>query len=225
MKKLLGYVTVIFILTLSLWLYVSFNGTPWGKMVSASKMESYIEDKYKTEFIKNKTDYNFYMGTYLTEFSLKSDPAMKVLVEESTNESHPFVDYYAEALWQQQLKEDFSSLLEKEFPGETILYSSVYGIGSDVSNPEEIPHYSQVNHPFSLIVKFERNFTEQDKENVSKKTYEIIKEIQKKELSNVELFISFDDGKGKSFTSINVHPETISNIKSEKDIYSLINTH
>lgn len=165
------------------------------------------------------------MGTYLTEFTLKSDPDIKVLVEESTNDSNSFVDYYAEALWQQQLKEDFSSLLEKEFPRETILYSSVYGIGSEVSNPEEVPHYSQVNHPFSLIVKFERNFKEQDKENVSKKTYQIIKEIQQRELSNVEIFISFEDGKGESFTSININPETMPNIKSEKDIYRLINTH
>lgn len=52
MKKFIGYILIIVISTVALWLYISFNGTPWGKMVSASKMESYIEEKYKSDFIK-----------------------------------------------------------------------------------------------------------------------------------------------------------------------------
>ncbi|MBM6619499.1 hypothetical protein [Bacillus suaedaesalsae] len=225
MKKFFGYSLLIIIFTISVWLYVSFNGTPWHRIVSASKMEEYIENKYDIEVVKEKSGYNFKMGTYVTEFTLKEDPTIKVHVEEGQNKNSPYVDYYAEALWTQQLKSEFSPLLEKQFKDETILFEPIYGIGSEYYSVGNIPHYSQVEHPFTIMIKFEREFTEQEKEKVSIKIYEIIKEIQNRELTNVELFISYESDSGKTFTTIIIPPDNISSIKSEKDIYPFIHTH
>ena len=207
--------------------YVSFFGLPWKKVTVAKELEQYIEKKYAIDVDVKDRYYNFKDGSYGAIF-VETTQQIDFTVEKISNDD--ILDYYAEAVWVEQVTVDTAPIIEKSFPSFTVkepYISPVYGIGNDLTVTKDIPNYRDVNTMVSLILRFEETRTKQTEEVLVTELFAFIQALQQVGIENVGITVYLDEEesperKPKTF-SISFEGHDLKNIHSEQQLQKFIN--
>jgi hypothetical protein len=114
--KILLYIVSVLIISLVIYVYIAFNGTPWGKAQQKEAMLEYLAAKYSEEFSIEKMRYNpLGSGYYATAFSKKQpDLAFDVSVSESTESG--YTDLYPSVVWNSPVSDPIKKYILALFP-------------------------------------------------------------------------------------------------------------
>lgn len=115
-KKIILWSVGIIILFLGLIIHILFNGTPWEKHKQESKMQSYLENKYQTEFVIKKITYNFLSETYQADAYPKGREDVIFMVQEAMENKAGYADSYPESFWESELSYEIKEKMRFLFP-------------------------------------------------------------------------------------------------------------
>jgi hypothetical protein len=104
------------ILTFSFYAYTVFYGTPWGKHKHEEKMQSYITEKYQSEFVLTKMSYNFLSESYQGYAYPKGHSDLLFIIEQDVEAPHGYSDNYPKVMWDSELAKDLKIQIKGLFP-------------------------------------------------------------------------------------------------------------
>lgn len=118
MKKERIIITIIGVLFLSIFLffYFMFSGTPWGKIQQKKLMLSYLTEKYHMDFTIHRMMYNPNGTGYYATASPKSKPDLRFEVSESDDELSSYADLYPVAFWKTEDARPIKNYILDLFP-------------------------------------------------------------------------------------------------------------
>ncbi|MGY3716266.1 YfjL-like protein [Sutcliffiella cohnii] len=207
--------------------YTLFNGLPWKKHTVASELEAYVEEKYDIEVkVKEKT-YNFKDGNYGIIASLQNQPNITFSAEKLSSRKDVIFDYYPEAIWVEEINSELAPILNENYPKDFIFIDAVYGSGQEMNMKKQIVSYKVVPHPFFVHINVDEPISEEHIKNY----YEIVKFLQERKISNIELSMGFsteemkDSSQKPTFTTIRIEAHNINSIQKKEDVYNFIETY
>lgn len=86
------------IISFSIYAYTVFYGTPWAKQQHEKNMKNYIQDKYHTEFVLTKLNYNFLSETYQGYAHPKQNSNLLFIIEEDMDSPSGYSDNYPKVM-------------------------------------------------------------------------------------------------------------------------------
>jgi hypothetical protein len=104
------------ILSFSVYAYTVFYGTPWGKQQHEKNMQSYITEKYQTEFLLTKVSYNFLNETYQGFAYPKEHSNLLFIIEEDRDSPPGYSDNYPKVMWDSELATNLKAQIKGLFP-------------------------------------------------------------------------------------------------------------
>ena len=104
------------ILTFSFYAYTVFNGTPWGKQKHEKNMQSFITEKYQSEFVLSKMSYNFLSETYQGYAYPKDYPDLLFIIEQDVDAPRGYSDNYPKVMWDSELAKEIKAQIKGLFP-------------------------------------------------------------------------------------------------------------
>ena len=208
------------IIGIGFYAYTSFNGVPWKKAQVAKELERYIEDQYNTDVEVVDKFYNFKFDHYGAEFKGTHDETEFIFRAEKTFRG--INHYYIEGLWEWQLREVAEPIVHDYIERLSIDdYSFLYlgGIAKDLNiQPDDIPHYTELDSQLDLIIHLDYVWDEQNKENGLDGAYSFIKELKNNGVESVNLMIvSQWREEGHTYT-LKVKPGELKNIQTRSDV-------
>ena len=218
-KIIFLFLGIIFILIVGM-IYGAIFGLPWKKVYVGNEILKHIEEKYDETFVIEERIYNFKDGHYGIIVHPESDKSLSFIAEQGYG-NYEFVDYYAEKVWEQQVKQEYEELVKELFPDSTELDAmSVMGIGVEIVKDGKVPNYKEVNETFSLTVRFNKEFDEDEKRYEN--AYKLIQKIQQEE-GKMELSLIFEEkeeeqGKPQLEGYLNFTEAEMKIIKSIEDV-------
>lgn len=114
-RVLIGIIFFL-IVTLSLFVYAGFNGTPWERHHQSKNMERYLNQKYHTAFIIKNIDYNFLSETYQAYSYPKGHPELVFTVEEDVDAAAGYSDTFPKVFWESELSNNLKKTIKGLFP-------------------------------------------------------------------------------------------------------------
>lgn len=116
LKKLILLTVSLLFLVFAVIVYILFNGTPWGKMKHEANMQSYLDNKYQTEFVIKRTTYNYLSETYQAYAYPKGHSDVEFMVQEDMESKAGYADSYPEAIWESELSNEIKAKIRELFP-------------------------------------------------------------------------------------------------------------
>lgn len=228
MKRTLLMLFGVGIVGLGVFFYTAFYGIPWKKASTAKQLEEYVEKKYAIDVSVKSKYYNFKSDSYGATFVLDENTALSFEAEKITNGE--IFDYYPEAVWVEEAKNDIYPVLNKSFPSFSVSTTSinpVYGIGSELNVKENVPSYKDVYTGIDLGIHFNELWTKENEEIILKESFEFISSLQKSGVKNLGIRLYFKDKdvpeqKTKTF-SISIEGNDLMKIEKEEDVQKYIN--
>jgi hypothetical protein len=104
------------ILSISIYAYTVFYGTPWGKQEHETNMKSYISEKYQTDFVLTKISYNFLSETYQGYAYPKEYPNLLFIIEQDMDAPFGYSDNYLKVMWDSELAANLKVQIKGLFP-------------------------------------------------------------------------------------------------------------
>jgi hypothetical protein len=104
------------ILTFSLYAYTVFYGTPWGKEKHEGNMQNYLTEKYQTEFVLTKINYNFLSETYQGYAYPKNHSNLLFIIEQDADSPRGYSDNYPKVMWDSELASNLKAQIKELFP-------------------------------------------------------------------------------------------------------------
>lgn len=191
--KIVLSVILIGFVCFGMFVYFSLAGTPWSKIYYRFQMKDFLANKYNEEIVITKSLYNFKDGKYGVSAHPLNKPELQFSAWQHYDKTKKYRDYYPEILWEQQIHSDFKVLLDELYPeAERKNFNSVMGISDTMSINGEIPHYSEVEHFFSLVITLNKKLTEDIKQAEIEKINKLVNEIKKKNISTDILLVYRD---------------------------------
>jgi hypothetical protein len=114
--KIILYIVSVLIISLSIFVYISFNGTPWGKSQHKEAMLEYLSEKYTGEFSIEKMRFNpLGSGYYATAVSIKH-PDLEFDVSVSNSTESGYADLFPSVLWNSPVADPVKKYILALFP-------------------------------------------------------------------------------------------------------------
>lgn len=226
--KKLAIVLTLLIVSFGLVVYFSFFGFPWTKWSTVQEIKQYLHETYTEEMVVKRGTFNFKDGKYGALVQLKNDPDVSFIVEQSYREGEQFVDYYPEALWKQQAKDDVEPLVKQVYPSpERFSILMVHGISHEMEfNREQIPHYREVEQvrDFLLLhIQLKESFDTENKEKEFEKVFQLIEQLKKKDLGWIGLTIRYkNDEDTKEDPGVYIEVGEMESVKSVSDVQHFV---
>ena len=104
------------ILIISVYVYFSFNGTPWRKSQQTTNMRSYLSKKYQTEFIIKTTDYNYLSESYQAYAYPMRHAEELFMVQEDRNAPGGYSDTFPKVCWDTIYSSNLKAKINSLFP-------------------------------------------------------------------------------------------------------------
>ena len=223
--KIILWIGLAAIISFAGYLYFSFNGVPWKKVQVAQEIEKHVEKKYNTDVEVVDTYYNFKFGNYGATFKAQKDNIEFTFDTEKTRSGN-YLDYYVEALWASQLKEDSEPIIKQSFESlaiESYDYHFTYGIATDLQiKSDHIPNYKTVNSQLDLVLRLKNYWSEETKKKGIDATFTFIQELKKKGIDNIGLRIYYkekvEEQKNWNYYGISFDPGDLKKVQTQKDV-------
>ena len=191
--KIVLSVLGIGVICFGLFIYFSFAGTPWNKIYYKYQLKDYLANKYNEEMVITKSIYNFKDGKYGVQAYPKNNPELKFSAWQHYDKTKQYRDYYPEAIWHQQINSEFKDILEEYYPDATRKeFHGVMGISTEMNIQSEIPHYSEVEHFFTLVIHEDKKLEQEIKIAEVDRLYSLIKKIEEKDVTTDVLIVYRD---------------------------------
>lgn len=191
--KIVLNVVLLAVISFALYVYFSFAGTPWSKIYYKYQIKDYLTNKYSEEMIITETVYNFKDGKYGLRAYPKGNSQLEFSAWQHYDEAKGYRDYYPEAIWDYQVNAEFKGLLDELYPdAERKRLYGVMGISDNLDIKNEIPHYLEVEHFFSLVVNINTKLTADMIDDEVDRLYTLIEEIQGKG-ATIDILIVYSD--------------------------------
>ncbi|EKN63744.1 hypothetical protein P9E76_03590 [Schinkia azotoformans] len=182
-RKLLIMCSVV-LLSVALFIYVSFSGFPWKKYTVGKEIQAYLDERYDQPFLIKDRLYNFKDGKY----GIKATPVKEADLQFTAWEGYgdyEYIDYYPEAVWEKQVYDDFEEIVNKIYPDHTMYNASTaMGFGNELVKGPEIPSYRDVDVLTSIAISTRGSVVGNDSEFA--RMLAILSEIKKAE-ANIEV--------------------------------------
>lgn len=195
-------------------------GLPWKKEKVAMELKQYVEEKYDIEVELEESYYNFKDKSYGATFVLKNEQSISFSAEK--NRSGELDDYYPEAVWVNEVKNDVTPILKQSFPSfsiEDFLVNSVYGMGDELVKGKEIPSYKDVYTGTSINAYFRDNWTNETEQKLLKESYAFISSLKEKGVRNIDLNLYLKEkNDGDVNFVISIKGQDFNKIESEEDL-------
>jgi hypothetical protein len=104
------------ILAFSFYAFTVFYGTPWGKEKHEEYMLTYIKEKYQTEFVLTKINYNFLSETYQGYAYPRDHSNLLFIIEQDADSPHGYSDNYPKVMWDSELASTLKAQSKELFP-------------------------------------------------------------------------------------------------------------
>jgi hypothetical protein len=202
MKKEKVMITIISILflSISLFFYFMFFGTPWGKIEQKKLMLSYLSDKYHEDFTIHQMINNPNGTGYYATASPKSKPNLRFDVSESADELSGYADLYPVVFWKTEDARPIKNYILDLFPD---LDASRFTLDrkSDEEVGKYVPSLKSVHYDMGysgvLTLYFHSDWfqkTESERNTELQKIQSLAEYLQKKNLPVlVRLFYGAED--------------------------------
>ncbi|OLS40355.1 hypothetical protein BTR25_09350 [Bacillus sp. MRMR6] len=172
-------VFAILMISVGLYVYSVFNGTPWEKRHHQGQMMKYLNEKYNTEFVFFQIDYNYLSETYQGYATPKNYSDLLFITEEDRDAPLGYSDNYPKVIWNSELssavkvkiKELFPNLNQSTFEPLPIKDKAMY------FGPH-IPTYEEFNVSIlatSIPIDINANWSQVNQEQELKKMQELSK--------------------------------------------------
>jgi hypothetical protein len=114
--KILLYIVSVLIISLVIFVYISFNGTPWGKTQHKEAMLNYLSEKYSEEFSIERMRFNPLGSGYYATAASKKYPDLEFDVSVSGSTEAGYADLYPSVLWNSPVADPFKKYILALFP-------------------------------------------------------------------------------------------------------------
>jgi hypothetical protein len=170
------------ILSFSIYAYTVFYGTPWGKQRHETDMESYISEKYQTEFVVSKMSYNFLSETYQGYAYPKEYPNLLFIIEQDRDEPLGYSDNYPKVMWDSELSAHLKAQIKELFPDldEGMFKALQIKDKGEIFGPN-IPTYEETNISIlstSIPIDIKANWTQVNPKNEIQKMKKLSQFLQ-----------------------------------------------
>lgn len=228
-KKAVFIVISIFIIGIAILGYTLFYGIPFKKAIVAKELETHLEEKYEMDFHLQKAHYNFVDGNYNGIFYPEAQEEL-VFLAEKRNRNGGYYDEYPEAIWQTQLTQDLTPIVNQHFDEyEELMVLISGGASYEMQTGKEIPHYKEAPEYIHLVIKSSEKWSLESEKKEAESLYNLIQELQKQNIA-LDISLYFNDEEGlndseKPFShEIYVTFRDLANIRSIEDVleYSLV---
>ena len=157
------------ILSISIYAYTVFYGTPWGKQEHEANMKSYISEKYQTDFVLTKISYNFLSETYQGYAYPKEYPNLLFIIEQDMDAPFGYSDNYLKAMWDSELAANLKVQIKRLFPDldEGMFKALQIKDKGEFFGPD-IPTYQEANVSIlstSIPIDIRANWTQVNQQN------------------------------------------------------------
>ncbi|MDQ0216510.1 thiamine pyrophosphate-dependent acetolactate synthase large subunit-like protein [Oikeobacillus pervagus] len=219
-KKWLGILIAVIMLfgCGAIFVYVSFNGTSWGKKKYARIFEKHLNAKYSETIIIKDTFYNFKSGQYEARAYPKINKEYEFSIYPVYGKRNRYYDDYVPVRWQKEAEKEIQKDIQEVFP------KSDYSVFIDVEEniKGEIPRYSDIRPQGDLLISVhKKELIDQEYE----RAYLIVKRLQDQKIYNLDIDLFYDDMSIEAiFTHIVVRAKDLTKIQSPCHVqyYSLL---
>lgn len=176
-------VFAVLILTFSAYAYTVFYGTPWEKQKQEKNMQSYITEKYHSDFVLTKISYNFLSETYQGFAYPKKHSNLLFIIEQDLDSPRGYSDNYPKVMWESELATTLKAEIKQLFPDlaeESFKALQIKDKG-EIFGPN-IPTYEEINVSIlstSIPIDIKTNWSQIDQNNEIQKMKKLSQFLQK----------------------------------------------
>lgn len=188
----------------------------------AKELEAHLEEKYEVDFHLHRAHYNFLEGNYGGTFYPEAQKELEFHAEKwSSNDE--YYDEYPEAIWKEQMTEDITPIINKNFPVYEELMITEIGVSYDLKIGKEIPHYSQLPLPVYVTIFSSAYWSEESEKNEAENLYKLTQALQKQDIA-IEITLYFKDENTEDASNkplyhlITISDEDFESIDSPEDV-------
>lgn len=114
--KIILWLLALLILLICSYVYSKFYGTPWEKKQQATGMQTYLEEKYQTDFVIQKTSYNYLSESYQAYAYQRDHSNLLFMVEQDPDSKIGYSDTYPKVIWESDLSSAIKAKIKRLFP-------------------------------------------------------------------------------------------------------------
>lgn len=191
-KSVLGLLLVV-IISLCLFLFISFFGNPIKKYTVSRELLNQLEEKYDEKFTLVKSSYYWKFGTYGGVYQPEENKHIQFTAEK--HQTGSFSDYYPEELWLDEMEKELIPTAKEIFADyDQVQASTVWGIGNDEVKDGKIPTYKDISNgdALQIVIRKKVAYSDIDKEEVEQKIFTLVQFLKEKS-NTVGLMVAFDD--------------------------------
>lgn len=170
------------ILSFSVYAYTVFYGTPWGKQKHEKNIQSYITEKYHTEFVLTKISYNFLSETYQGYAYPIEHSNLLFIIEQDMDSPSGYSDNYPKVMWDSELATNIKAQIKELFPDldEGMFKALQIKDKGEIFGPN-IPTYEEINVSIlstSIPIDIKTNWTQLNQKNEIQKMRKLSQFLQ-----------------------------------------------
>jgi hypothetical protein len=161
------------ILAFSFYAYTVFYGTPWGKQTHEENMQTFISEKYQTDFVLTKINYNFLSETYQGYAYPKDHSNLLFIIEQDADSPHGYSDNYPKVMWDSELSSNLKAQIKELFPNlDEGMFKALQIKDKGEIFGRNIPTYEEINVSLlstSIPIDMKTNWSKINQKNELKK--------------------------------------------------------
>lgn len=163
-SRLVKFILIFIALAIAafiVFVYIAWNGTPWGSREHHTKMMNYLEAKYQEKFVISTPKYNPLSEVYGANAHPASKPGISFWISQKYD-SDDYHDDYALEVWKDQLKSDVEAKVKEIYPKSASLSAEIQisDPTADLSPKAPILSYRDAKLPESDIFVLHIHMTE-----------------------------------------------------------------
>jgi hypothetical protein len=170
------------ILTFSLYAYTVFYGTPWGKEKHEGNMQNYLTEKYQTEFVLTKINYNFLSETYQGYAYPKDHSNLLFIIEQDLDSPRGYSDNYPKVMWDSELASNLKVQIKELFPDlDEDMFKALQIKDKGEIFGSNIPTYEEINVSIlstSIPIDIKTNWSKMNQNNELQKMKKLSQYLQ-----------------------------------------------
>jgi hypothetical protein len=175
--KITLMVFAILMISVGLYAYSVFNGTPWERRHHERQMFDYLSMKYNSEFVFFKIDYNYLSETYQGYATPKNYSDLLFIIEEDQNSPLGYSDNYPKVIWNSELSSDVRAKIKELFPNlNQSTFEALPIKDKEMYFGPHIPTYEEFNVSIlatSIPIDINKNWNQVNQEQELKKMQEL----------------------------------------------------
>ncbi|MBD3107485.1 hypothetical protein IEO70_03830 [Bacillus sp. AGMB 02131] len=192
-KKLIRGSLLAVLITICLFLFISFYGNPTKKSAVSRELLHHLEEKYDEKFILVESSYNWKMGTYGGVYQPEQNKDIQFTAEKYQTDI--IADYYPEEVWLYEIEQELIPTAKEIFADyDQVQASTVWGIGDDEVMDGHIPSYKDITNrdALQIVMRKKAYYTAIDKEEVEQRIFALVQFLKEKS-NTVGIMVAFDD--------------------------------